>query len=256
MARISDLAIRTVDPSGNLPLYHQIEADLRRLIREGVFPADELLPTEVELSKLYGVGRQTVRLALSRLVADDLIQRQPGKGTCIKPQTNRVSFYLDRSFTRQMADLGLVAHSRVLSQSVGVIDKTMPASLRAHQDEQVMHLTRLRFGDETPVGLQVSRVVLTLCPGLEKRDFSKASLYETLASEFRLTVRRIDHRIRAAAADDLQAGLLKVASGAPLLVVRTTAYLQDGNVIEDTTSYYRADKYEYHTSHRYTGESE
>jgi DNA-binding GntR family transcriptional regulator len=42
-----------------------------------------------------------------------------------------------------------------------------------------------------------------------------------------------------------------VAVGVPLLVVHTTAYLLDGNVIEDTTSYYRADKYEYHTSHRY-----
>lgn len=247
-----ELVIGTVDPNRNLPLYSQIEADLRRLIREGVFSTGGFLPTEVELSKVYGVGRQTVRLALSRLVADNLIERQPGKGTFIKPPTDRLSFYLDRSFTRQMAELGLATRSRVLSQSVGEIDDTVPPSLRGHRGEAVMHLTRLRFGGEEPVGLQVSRVVLTLCPGLEKKNFETASLYEMLAGEYRLKVRRIDHRIRATAADDLQAGLLEVTPGAPLLIVHTTAYLQDGDVIEDTTSYYRADRYEYKTSHRYT----
>jgi GntR family transcriptional regulator len=202
------------------------------------------------------VGRQTIRLAMARLVADDLIERQAGRGTFIKPQKGRADYYLDRSFTRQMADLGLTAHSQLLSQSVGLIDETMPATLHAHLQEPYLHLARLRLGDDQPIGLQISRIVLTLCPSLDMCNFNTASLYQTLADDYHLTIHRIDHRISATTADDLQSGLLQVAVGVPLLVVHTTAYLLDGNVIEDTTSYYRADKYEYHTSHHYVAKEQ
>jgi DNA-binding GntR family transcriptional regulator len=245
------LPITAVDTTRDIPLYHQIEADLRRLIRQGVFTVDQQLPPELELSQLYGVARQTMRLALARLVADDLIERQAGRGTFIKPQEGRMDFYLDRSFTRQMADMGLAARSQVLSHSVSIIDETMPAPLQSHLAEPYLHLARLRLGNNEPIGLQISRIVLTLCPDLETRDFNDTSLYQTLADAYQIHIYRIDHRISATAADDLQAGFLQVAVGAPLLVVHTTAYLLDGNVIEDTTSYYRADKYEYHTSHKY-----
>jgi GntR family transcriptional regulator len=249
---MAELSITPVDAAGERPLYAQIETDLRRLLRQGAFTPDVPLPTEVELAQAYGVGRQTMRLALARLVADDLIERQAGRGTFVRPRPDRVEFYLDRSFTHQMAELGLRAQSQVLSHSTGVIDETMPATLRPHIGERYLHLTRLRLGGDEPIGLQVSRVILTQCPGLEERDFTLASLYETLANDFQLIVRRIDHRISATKADVLQAGLLQVGPGAPLLVVHTTAYLRDDQIMEDTTSYYRADKYEYHTTHQFT----
>jgi GntR family transcriptional regulator len=250
------LLITAVSPTRDTPLYQQIVGDLRGLVRTGAFVPYQPLPTVIEVSLIYGGGRQTIRLAMARLVADDLIERQAGRGTFIKPQKGRADFYLDRSFTRQMADLGLTAHSQLLSQSVGTIDETMPATLHAHLQEPYLHLARLRLGDDQPIGLQISRIVLTLCPGLERRDFNTASLYQTLADDHHLTIHRIDHRISATTADDLQSGLLQVAVGVPLLVVHTTAYLLNGNVIEDTTSYYRADKYEYHTSHHYVAKEQ
>jgi GntR family transcriptional regulator len=192
-----------------------------------------------------------MRLALGRLVADDLIERQAGRGTFIKPQEARVDFHLDRSFTRQMADMGLTARAQVLSHATGLIDDTMPTTLHAQMGEPYLHLSRLRQGGDEPIGLQISRIVLTSCPGLETRDFNEITLYESLAGDYQLTIDRIEYRISATVADELQAGLLQVAVGAPLLVVHTTATLLDGSVIEDTTSYYRADKYEYHTTHQY-----
>ncbi len=59
----------------------------------------------------------------------------------------------------------------------------------------------------------------------------------------------ITHTITAVAADARQADLLRVDAGAPLLLVNTAAYLETGDVLEVTTSHYRADKYEYTTTH-------
>ena len=46
--------------------------------------------------------------------------------------------------------------------------------------------------------------------------------------------------------------LLQTTAGAPLLLVKTTAYLESREPIEATTSYYRADKYEFITDYQYT----
>jgi GntR family transcriptional regulator len=76
-------------------------------------------------------------------------------------------------------------------------------------------------------------------------DFARQSLYEILTNEYHLIITQIAHSISAAAADRLQAELLNVEPGAPLLVVNTSAFLENDEIIEFTVSYYRADKYEY-----------
>ena len=63
-----------------------------------------------------------------------------------------------------------------------------------------------------------------------------------------MIITRIEHLIRAVGADDFRAELLDVEAGAPLLFVSTVAYLENGEVIETTLSYYRADRYEYRTA--------
>ena len=59
-------------------------------------------------------------------MAAHLIDRKAGRGTIVKARPDRMQFYLDRSFTRQMADMGRQARSRVLSACTGVIDPTSP----------------------------------------------------------------------------------------------------------------------------------
>jgi DNA-binding GntR family transcriptional regulator len=61
-------------------------------------------------------------------------------------------------------------------------------------------------------------------------------------------INRIDHIVRAVAADGYRADLLEVQEGTPLLFVGTTTYLDDGELIEFSSSYYRARRYEYSTS--------
>ena len=249
---VDDLPITPLDEDSSVPLYRQIEEDLRRLITSGVLPPGGGLPPEVELSRAYGVGRQTIRLALSHLVSSDLIARYAGRGTFVKPQTDRLKFYLDRSFTHQMSEMGLQARSRVLEMSAGVINETSPAELADHTGEPFLRLVRLRLGNDQPIGIQSSTILTRQCSGIEEFDFNQQSLYDVLVTQFHLPIAEINHTVCATIADALQAALLQVGSGAPLLLVNTTAWLENGDVIEHTTSYYRADKYEFSTTHSYS----
>ena len=81
---VSDLSIKPIDPDSPIPLYHQIEVDLRRLVDDDELSPGNLIPPELELSRAYGVGRHTMRTALSRLADDDLIARYSGRGTFVK----------------------------------------------------------------------------------------------------------------------------------------------------------------------------
>lgn len=247
------LPITPPDAASRVPLYRQIEDDLRRMIGDGVLPPGAALPAEFVLSERYGVGRQTIRLALSRLAANDLIVRYAGRGTFVKsPIEDRRKFYLDRSFTRQMAELGMRAHSKVLEIGSGIVSPISPEPLHERLGAPFLRLVRLRFGDSEPVGIQSTVIITERCPGIDSTDFNTHSLYDVLAGRYRLPIAEITHSISATAADRLQAALLQVASGAPLLIVNTTARLEDRSIIEQTTSYYRADKYEYSTRHTYS----
>lgn len=254
-ARVTDISrldIAPVDADSPVPLYHQIENDLRRLIGSGRIPPNATLPPEKDLCCAYGVSRHTMRKALARLVTDDLITRRAGRGTRVKAQADRIEFSLDRSFTRQMADMGRTARSRVLKQVVDTIDETPPSAFQDHVGGQCLRLVRIRFGDDEPIGLQSSVILLERCPGLETYDFNTESLYDVLSREYHLVIMEIQHTISAVVADEFQAELLQVEHNAPLLLVKTTAFLGDRQGIESTVSYYRADRYEYRTTDVYS----
>ncbi len=249
---LSDIPVSPLNPDSPIPLYHQIEEDLRRLINKGAIPSDALLPPEVVLSQAYNVGRHTMRMALARLAADGLITRRAGRGTIVKRQPDRTKFLLDRSFTQQMADMGRTAHARVLEVHSATIDDTSPDVFVVQQGMGCLVLNRLRFGDDEPIGIQYSTILTEHCPGLEKHDFNRSGLYDIVAREYQLTIKEIQHTITATIADTEQAELLQITVGDPLVVVKTTTFLDNDQLFEHTTSFYRADKYEYSTRHTYS----
>lgn len=248
---LAELNITPVDPNSPLPLYVQIIAHLKELVYSGKLRPMDMLPPEVTLSQAYGVSRQTMRQAILSLVDENLLERKAGRGTVIIEQANRPKFYLDRSFAQQMIEMGMVPHSEVLKISEGVIDSSSPEALKIRPGAKSLTLVRLRFGDQTPIGIQYTTIITDLCPDLVKHDFNQSSLYNILWTEYQLPIVRIDQIISAVNADEWHCSLLKTVQGAALLHVRTAAYLENGEPIEASTSYYRADKYWYSTTHKY-----
>ena len=128
-----------------------------------------------------------------------------------------------------------------------VNSEKVPA-LRNWKGAECMILERLRLGDNEPICHQTSTILTQNCPGIIQEDFNKSSLYEILASRYHLLINRIDHVVRAVAADDYRAELLIVSKDSPLLFVGTTAYYNDSELIEYSAAYYRADRFSYSTT--------
>ena len=219
--------------------------DLLNLLQSGKLQPGDMLPTEKVLSEAYHIGRQTLREAVTRLVNENLLERTPGRGTIVLPGQNRFKFFLDRSFAQQMIEMGLTPRSEVLQINRRKIDEVSPPSLHRKMGSNSIELIRIRFGDDTPIGVQYTTVITDACPELGDEDFEKKSLYSLLLTKYRLPITRIDQVVRATLADEWHKSLLKISETSPLLLVYTTAYLDNGEPIEASTSYYQADKYEF-----------
>lgn len=243
-----EFPITPVNPNSPIPLYYQVEADLRSLLRSPAVATGDLLPTELDLAEAYGVGRHTIRTALGRLVSDRLITRKAGHGTVVSAEKDRRHFSLARSFTRQMEEMGLVPRSVVLEKHLSAVTSSDAPALQPQLGEPCLRLTRLRYGSDEPIALQRAVIITRHCPGLEQFDFVRESLYDVLSHHFHLFITDIMHTVSATTADKRQAELLRVAVRTPLLRVTTTAFLEGGEIIELSVSEYRADKYEYTTT--------
>ena len=241
------------NPHSPIPLYHQAYLFIRNMIIEEIFKQGDLLPSEFDLAHSLKIGRQTLRQAMSQLVEEGLIERFSGRGTFVCEKKTRNDFFLDRSFSQEMADLGKKTRSRVLNISSELIDERAPRCFQNKLGATCLHLSRLRYGDDLPIGLQEAIILTEHCAGLEKHDFTKESLFRIITEVYGLEISEIYHVVNAVISTEVNAKLLAIKTGAPLLLEKSITFLANGEPIEATTSYFRADKYEYSVRFRYMG---
>lgn len=239
------------DAHSPIPLYHQVYSFLNQLILENIIEPGSTFPPETELSDELNVSRQTVRQAMAQLVREGKIERFSGKGTFVTDQNSRNQFFLDKSFSQQMIDMGMDTRARVLESETGIIDQTCSAYFQDKLGAPCLKLTRLRFGNDIPISLQYALIITEKCPGLEASDFTNESLFHLLTDDYKLEISEILHTVNAVLADEYQAKLLQINPGDPLLVEEAVTYLSDGDPIETTTSFFRADRYAYSVRFKY-----
>lgn len=72
-----------MDINSRIPKYEAVRQDVEKRIRNGSFSCGEYLPSELELANFYGVGRNTIRRAISPLFKAGILTKQQGALTKI-----------------------------------------------------------------------------------------------------------------------------------------------------------------------------
>ncbi|MBZ0293239.1 MAG: GntR family transcriptional regulator [Anaerolineae bacterium] len=72
-------------------LSDQLTSYYRVKILDGSLPAGTRLPTELELAEKYSISRGTVRQAMTALVSEGLLDRVQGRGTFVRPISERAN---------------------------------------------------------------------------------------------------------------------------------------------------------------------
>ena len=228
---------------GALPLYHQLKAAILKDIEAGRWRPGDQIPTEDALAARFRVSKITVRQALRDLAQLGFIRREQGRGTFLQGPPLEEGPRELKSFTAEMRGHGMEASSRVLEHGLVPAPPEIARSLAVDEGSSLFRLHRLRLADARPMGLQTAYVPSALAPGIERVDFTDASLYEVLASRYSLYPASARETHQAIAIPEDVAPLLHTAIGAPALRAERLALLADGRPLECVQSIMRGDRY-------------
>lgn len=237
------MASPVLDRQSVVPLYYQIRQFLLDRIRSAKLKPGEAVPSEQVISARFGVSRMTVRQALKSLTDLGVIYSQRGKGTFVAENKLEKSFRQVLSFTEEMAARGSKPSSKVLRFEVESADETVATALQVPVGTKVISLRRLRLADSIPMGIEWSRIPLSLCPDLRKTFQPKGSLYQKLSQHYGIRIAVTDEVAEAGVADAKQAVLLKIPRRSPVLLFSRISYVESGKAVEYVVSVYRGDRY-------------
>lgn len=110
------------------PLYQQLKDILMDEIEAGKWEPNEKIPSENELSSLYGLSRMTARAVVSDLVKEGLLYRVQGKGTFVSEKILALSpSYI--GIREQLEQMGYEVKTRIVEcktmKSTGKIAKNL-----------------------------------------------------------------------------------------------------------------------------------
>lgn len=225
-----------------LPLYYQLMEELRRRIEEGEWKPGDLIPSERELTEIYGISRMTVRQALGELVNDGLLHRSPGRGTFVARPKIRKKLSRLTSFTEEMHTRSKEAGAQVLRMEMAPARATVAEVLQIEAGHQVALVERLRLADGDPVGIECCHLSFQGCEAILREDLS-GSLYALLVKRFGLVPTRAQEEMEAGACGSREANILGIRRGAPVLLIRRKTLDQHQRPFEYVESVYRGDNY-------------
>lgn len=234
---------RSIDFNNPIPYYIQLMDVIKEKIHNGEWKPGEQILSEPDLCNTYGVSRTVVRQALGELEKEGLIIRRKGKGTFVaEPKISEGLAQKLTGFYQDMVERGLKPVTQVLYQEVIPAGKKVADYLGIGPETRVIVIERLRFINDEPIVLVASYLPYDLCPQITGIDLRNRSLYESLEKECGLRIAYGRRIIEAVAANEREAELLRVETGAPLILLDSVSFLEDGVPIEYYHALHRGDR--------------
>jgi GntR family transcriptional regulator len=237
--------LKIVDESNPIPKYLQISAWLKELIETGRYKVDEQLPSEVELSKMCGVNRNTLRQAIGELTAAGLLRKEKGTGTFVsRPSSNGLRHKLERisSFTDMLGSSGIKAKTSIISKQIDNADDYVAGNLFLGSAKKVIVIKRVRAGNGTPYIYEESYLPADKFAGILDLDLT-GSMYDLISKHFNVELARGKQTISAVNLSSEIANILNVAVNSAAIFAEYITYDEKSMPIELLHSYYRGDKY-------------
>lgn len=237
------------DAMANDFMYNRIYSELRARIDSGELEPGARLESEMELRQHFGVSRETIRRALSKLEAEGYIIRKVSAGTFVRAKkTQYAPSSFHESFTEQMRRQGKQPSSDM--RSIEILSDLPPqiaSALQLEPGERVYCLKRVRLADEVPMAYEIAYIRQSLCPNLHTLLLDDTSLYCLYEDHYHLNMDTIEMKIEAIPADANLSKLLKLKGSNAILKITSLMHLTDGTPLYYVVCYHAGDKYEFTT---------
>lgn len=232
--------------AGPIPLYHQLEQDIAARIGDGEFAAGQMLPTEEQFCRQYGVSRITVRKALDTLMAQGLIVRRRGVGSFVAERRVGVhAIHLSGSL-----DEFLTSAYQLTPKVISLGVQCAPAEVADHfglsPRGHVLRLELISFGEDGPLAHALFYFRQEVDAVLTVEDLShREPVIRTLERKLGIRIARATQVIDPAAASRDTAKYLGLKVGTPVLRTSRCYFTADGELVEIAQLLHHPDRYRY-----------
>jgi len=237
---VGELSV-TLNRISPVPLYHQLSRQLVEAIESGRLPKGSFLDSEIELAERWQVSRPTVRRAIQDLVDSGMLVRRRGVGTqVVSDQVRRpfklTSLFEDLAATGREPLTTVIAHDRVAA------DRQVAEALRIPVDTEVVHIERLRSVGTQPLAILRNWLIVDAAGAISSDDLARHGLY-ALLRERGVRPHSAAQRLGAVAASSVDAALLGLPAGSPLMTMRRVMHDVTGRIVELGDHRYDATQY-------------
>lgn len=236
----------TLDPKSPIPLHAQLESILRNNIENEVWKENDLIPSENELSREYGLSRMTVRSVILRLVQDGLLYRVPGKGTFVsldKIVSKPISLS-QMGIREQLEQMGYENTTALIGATEVPASSRVARRLQIEEHRPVFEIRRVRTVKGEPFSLHVSYIPKDCCPDFleEKPDFEGQQLCDLLKDKYGIEQNKLIETLEIIHATAMEAELLKVKKNYPLMLLEDIIFAVNNRPIEYASVLFRGDR--------------
>jgi len=241
--QLSQALRMAIDHRSPVPYYAQVKEAVADRIEQGVWKPGDQIPGEPELCTMFDVSRTVIRQALGELEHEGVVLRAKGKGTFVaQPKIMENLAQTLTGFYQDMAERGSPPVSQVLKQHVVSASPKIAGLLSLPPGTPMIEIERLRFVSDEPITLVTTYLPYSVCPGVLQADLTHQSLYALLEAEYGLFISSGARTLEAVAANAHEADLLQIEIGAPLMLLDSVSYLEDGTPIEYYHALHRGDR--------------
>ncbi|MGW3513064.1 GntR family transcriptional regulator [Streptomyces sp. NPDC000994] len=216
---------------------------LGQLLDRRVWAPGSQLPGERALAQRVGVSRSSLRQALALLEDEGRVHSSPQRGWFVATDVVSEPPSVLKSFTDIARARGLTATARLLRREVRPAGYEESARLRIAPAAEVLEIVRVRGLDDVPVCLDTTVLVRSRARALEDADLTDRSLFAELEARAGVRVMHSTYTARADGAQPLEAELLRVPPGTPVLVGEEVTYDQSDTPVLLGRAVYRGDAY-------------
>lgn len=203
-------------------------------INNHVYEVGDMLPTQEEISKRYGVSRMTVREAIKELSRRGVLLGVRGKGTIV--QNNPTSAEISTAGVATAKRFSLVEKGEIkaITSKLLSLDKVLPSRLVASRlnlssNESVVRIKRLRYSSQIPLMVSISYIPHRYVSDVDfiNADLEHSSLYGLLHKEAGITFTRADEHLRAIICPNDISSYLGLLPGEPIIHIARSAMTKD-----------------------------
>lgn len=159
-------------------------------IEQNHIQADEKLPSELELQKMLGVSRYTVREALTLLEQERIIYKIQGKGTYVTKRFIQIESGLEKleSTTEIISSFGYGPGTVWLDVSLEEPTPDMIKKLKLSQTDKVITFTRIRKANDDIAAFCIDTVPAQLLNNHIPQMDNVQSMFKFLKDSFNIEI--------------------------------------------------------------------